>query len=156
MTGQVEASEGAVSTTNAVDPKLIGIRGWLILPAIELVVGPILSVVILIATFVMFSDYLRDIDGNTPLVFQLAVGVGLTLFSIYTAIQFFKKKRNVPSILITLMLLGIGVSILTYVVETHSGKRDEALVRLAIQGLSTAIWIPYFMISKRVKATSVN
>ncbi|MDC8450937.1 MAG: DUF2569 domain-containing protein [Nitrospira sp.] len=159
MTGQVEAAEEPISIS-AVDPKLVGIRGWLILPAIGLVVGVIASIVTLIALFVMFSRLTRY-DDSTALVFILSVEVGLALFSIYAAIQFFKKKRNAPSVIVTLLLVGICASILEYVVLTQilqssSAIQTRILEQLTLQVPKAAIWIPYFLVSKRVKATFVN
>lgn len=159
MTSRV-AVAGEPSTSPSVDPKLVGIRGWLILPAIGLVVGPILSVVGLIALFAMFSRFMRG-DDSATLVFVLAVEIGLTLFSIYAAIRFFSKKSNAPSVIVTLLLVGIGASILEYVVLTQilrssSEIQTRILEQLVLQVPKAAILIPYFMVSKRVKATFVN
>lgn len=139
---------------------MVGIRGWLIVPAIGLVVGPILSVVGLIALFAMFSRFMRG-DDSATLVFVLAVEIGLTLFSIYAAIRFFSKKSNAPSVIVTLLLVGIDASILEYVVLTQilrssSEIQTRILEQLVLQVPKAAIWIPYFLVSKRVKGTFVN
>lgn len=158
---QVAVAEEPTSHPSSVDPKLVGIRGWLIIPAIGLVVGPILSVVSLIALFSMYSR-LRRYDDGTALVIDLAVGIGLTLFSVYAAIQFFKKKRTAPSVIVTLILVSIGASPLEYVVLTqillssNYEMRNEILKQLILQAIKAAIFIPYFLMSKRVKATFVN
>lgn len=154
MTGQVEAAEEPFTISPSVDPKLVGIRGWLILPAIGLVLTPIASVMLLITFFIMFFDHMSSL--NSTFFVAVAVMISLTLVSIYAASQFFKKKRNAPSVIVTLILINTGTSILMYVVQTNSGQQTEALVRLAIQIIATVVWIPYFRISERVKATFVN
>lgn len=85
MTDRVAVAEEPVSISPPVDPKLVGMRGWLILPAIRLVVGLITTVVTLIALIVMFSSLPRYDDSTAP-VLKLAVEVGLALFPIYVAI----------------------------------------------------------------------
>ena len=72
MIDQVAVAEEPFPISPSVDSKLVGIRGWLILPAIGLVVGIIANVVTLIALFVMFSR-LTHYDDSTALVFILSV-----------------------------------------------------------------------------------
>jgi hypothetical protein len=158
MTDQVEASEGAAPTSSTVDPKLVGIRGWLILPAIGFVLGPIISVVPLIAAVALFSDVQSAGEGGIYGL-ELAVQVGILAFLLYAATRFFGKKANGPSLIITLLLVSLGASVVLLVIELGTGAEESAMTtskQLVRAVVGAAIWIPYFRVSKRVKATFVN
>lgn len=79
MIDQVEAIEGATLASSAVDPKLVGIRGWLILPAIGFVLGPIIGVASLIAAISLFPDVERAGYGGVYTL-ELVVPVGFLGF----------------------------------------------------------------------------
>lgn len=158
MTSPVQVAEEPLSIATSVDPKLVGIRGWLFFQAVGLVISLILNAAGLIAGFIFLSDLMSDRYGAIH-VLELAVGTGLMLFSIYTVISFFGKKKNAPSLIITLILMQLAASILILGVEFGFGADKLAMKteeHLILRGINAVIWIPYFMVSKRVKATFVN
>lgn len=158
MTDRVEATEGTVPPSSAVDPKLVGIGGWLVLPAIGFVLGPIVGVVGLIAALALFSDVERAGYGGIYAL-ELVVQVGLLAFLLYAAIRFFGKKANAPAVIITLLLVSLGTSVVLLVIELGAGAKVFAIEtgkQLVREVIGAAIWIPYFRVSKRVKATFVN
>lgn len=151
-------SEQTEASTSSVDPKLCGIGGWLILPAIGLVLTPILSVLGLIASLALFSD-VADAGHGGIYALEIVVELGLLIFLLYAAARFFGKRTNAPSVMIALMIIGIVAQGVLLVIELSAGaevfalESGKALARGIIGG---AIWIPYFRLSKRVKATFVN
>lgn len=158
MTDQTEASEGTAPASSAVDPKLVGIGGWLVLPAIGFVLGPIVGVVGLIAAFALFSDVDRSGYGGIYAL-ELLVQVGLLGFFLYAATRFFGKRTNAPSVIITLFVVSLGASVVLLVIELGAGAEEFAIEtgkQLVREVIGAAIWIPYFRVSKRVKATFVN
>jgi hypothetical protein len=158
MTDPAELSEQTEATSTPVDPKLVGIGGWLILPAIGFVLGPILGVGVLIFAFTLYSDVQRAGYGGLYTL-ELVVQLGLLVFLVYAATRFFGKKRNAPSVIITLLLVSLGASILLLVAELGAGAEEfaaESGKQLVREVIGAAIWIPYFRVSKRVKATFVN
>jgi hypothetical protein len=158
MTDQVEASEAAATASSAVDPKLVGIGGWLVLPAIGFVLGPIIGVVGLIVAFALFSDIARAGYGGIYAL-ELVEQVGFLGFLPYAATRLFGKRANAPRVFITFLLASLGASVVLLVIELGAGAEEFALEtskQLVREVISAAIWIPYFRVSKRVKATCVN
>jgi hypothetical protein len=151
-------SAGADVTLEGVDPKLVGIGGWLILPAIGLVLGGVLSVVGL-AISVANYEWLVDQGYDAYFGVSICIDFGMFIFLLVAAVLFFGKKRSAPGAMIGLMVANIVSSII--VTTVAFGTHEEQLVLLSAKSLasgivSAAIWIPYFCVSKRVKATFVN
>ncbi len=158
VTGSDGMNNRADTTVPPEDPQLAGIRGWLILPAIGFVLGPVIWVVSLIASLAMFSD-VADAGHGGLFALEILVSLGLLSFLIYTVILFFRKKRKAPSMIIALAITNLVVSGLLLVIELGVGAEAFAIQsgKALLRGvISAAIWIPYFKISKRVKATFVQ
>ncbi len=155
MTENVEQQESSIE---AEDQALVGIGGWLILPAIGFVLGPIIGVIGLIAALGMYSDVANAGYGGIYAL-EILVIVGLFCFMVYAASLFFRKKSNAPRTIITLLIVSIIASIALLVIELGAGAEVFAVEtgkQLVRDVIGAAIWIPYFRVSKRVKATFVN
>ena len=142
----------------SVDPKLVGIGGWLILWAVAFALGPIAGVVALVMALGLYSDVSAAGFGGV-FALELMVLVGLLGFFIYAATLFFRKKRKAPKIIVNLLVLSLVASVLLLVIELLAGAEEfaiESARQLVRDVIAAAIWIPYFRVSKRVKATFVN
>lgn len=151
-------SRQGIADIENVNQKCVGIGGWLILPAIGLVLGPIISVIALIASLGIYSDVVRAGYGGIY-IFELLVTIGLLGFMLYAATLFFKKKNKAPSIIITLLILSLVSSCALLAIELGVGAESFAIEngkQLVREIIGAAIWIPYFRSSVRVKATFVN
>lgn len=152
MTDQTEA------TAPAEDPQLVGIGGWLVLPAIGFVLGSIVGAVMLVVALGVYSDVAAAGYGGLYAL-ELFVEVGLLAFLIYAATLFFGKKRNAPSTIIALLIASLASSGVLLVIELGAGAEEFAIEsgkQLVRSVIGAAIWISYFRKSKRVKATFVN
>ncbi|MGD0183713.1 MAG: DUF2569 domain-containing protein [Roseiarcus sp.] len=132
--------------------------GWLALPAIGLVLGPIVAVVFLIAGLRLFSDAEHAGYGGVYAL-ELLVQVGMLAFITYAAMRFFGKKRDAPSTIIALLIAGLVSNGVLLLVELGAGAEVFAIEsgkQLVRDIVGAAIWIPYFRVSKRVKMTFVN
>ncbi len=141
-----------------VAPDLVGIRGWLVFPAIWLVLGSISEFVWLIIGLMLYSQVAAAGYGGLYAL-EFLVGVGLLTFRIYAGKRFFEKKRAAPSIIIALLSAGVVCSFLLLVLNLGLGAEGLALENgkwLLKTVVSAAIWIPYFRVSQRVRATFVN
>jgi len=151
------------TTTDQTDRSLVGIRGWLILPAIGLALSPIVAVITLITSLGSIG---KMIDRGYGLysVLHLLTYVGILVYLCFTAHTFFQKRKNAPQNVIRLLITLVVASVILFliglaVIGAHDGLIILSLLRsnnFIAQGIAAAIWIPYFKISKRVKATFVN
>lgn len=140
----------------AAEPQQIG--GVLVLPAIGLVLGPILTVISLVASIGLFGEMAAAGLGR---VFTLqVVSDAITLLcGIPVVFSFFRRRRSAPSLLIGLIVLRLALLGLMAISARTSGIPGVADLygkQLVQAGVVAGIWIPYFLSSKRVKATFVT
>jgi hypothetical protein len=164
-------TETAQPSATAEGPK--GLGGWLVLPAIGLVVTPFWILV----TFV--RDLLPVFDGDTwsllttpgsavyhpalgpLLIFEVVANIFLIVFTIYVIYLFFTKSRKLPKMMIAWLLIsGAIVAIDTFaglLIPIVAADADASYYKELIRGIiAIAIWVPYFNMSKRVKNTFVE
>ena len=118
------------------DDELRGLSGWLRLAGL----GFSLSAVILVVQIMRSSDTYERVAG----------GILLLLF-IVTLYAFFTKRRYFPKLAIALMALQIAPEAAATYAEPSDNVRE--LIRAVF---AAAIWIPYFVRSRRVKLTFVR
>ncbi|MEJ2687733.1 MAG: DUF3857 domain-containing protein, partial [Gammaproteobacteria bacterium] len=153
-----------------VDPRLQGIRGWLLLPAIAVIVHPLLVMGVLAQSWPAYapSAWSRLTTPGSPhyhalweplLLFDLEANLALLVFGALLLVMFFQKRRLVPR-LFTVYLLG-GLLVEAADIAMGSGLPAAAASGHDIGGLASAavsafIWVTYFKVSERVRATFVN
>lgn len=135
---------------------LIGIGGWLLIPAVNLVV----LIVVVIRALVEMSQLLGSLDGATPvpselqteLVVTLALAGGLLGFALVTAWCFFRRHRLAPRLYIALILVLVGLNVLAVVAPgaDPGAGTPASLLSLALWAV---VWIAYFLRSERVRNT---
>lgn len=153
--------------------KIEGISGWLILVGIGIVVSPLR---IITQIFPAYSKIFSDgswaaltTPGTkvysplwSPLLFgEMAINGGLVLAWLFVAFIFFSKKKEFPKWYIGILTFSLTFILLdAFVISAVlPGKPvfDVETSKEFFRALVvTLIWIPYMLISKRVKATFVN
>ena len=167
-------SPSPVESETRKQKSLQGIGGWLFLPVISLVGYFFLSI------FELFNIYKRFASGKIDLfmtkegefysplwevfislniVLYLSMFVGCSILLIYM----FKRLRSFPVLMVSFYLLVISIHIVEAVsaqflltqttIDIALEERNMALSHLAGAILAALVWIPYFLISKRVKNT---
>ena len=123
-----------------------GIAGWLLLPAIGLVISPIISVL----SILNFYEILPKADAKyvDALNFAIMKNAIMFCFYFYVAVLFFYKKHKAPRMYIILLLTNLGLSLITLI---QGGGYFLKPVIFSL--LQACIWIPYLNTSKRVIAT---
>lgn len=144
-----------------------GIGGWLVLPLIGLMLSPFIigwGTHQLIEVVRAPSWTSLTTPGNPayhPLYgmlipTEIAVNAALGIFSIVLIVLFFKRHPRVPALMIAFYLVNLAVVAGdTYAAAFLPGFQfDQAALRdLARAVIAAVIWVPYFMISKRVRNT---
>ena len=148
------------------------IGGWLILVAIGLIFAPIRLLVVL------FKDLLPALSADTwsrlttpgteayhplwaPLLLFEVIGNCLFILSpIIIAVFFFQRRRFVPRLFIVLLLANLVFVTIDYfaadLIPFVAAQEDLGSLKELIRALiACAIWVPYFLVSKRVKGTFV-
>ena len=157
---QIEKRYGTKGASNSaaqsVDPRLAGIRGWLILPAIYLVLATITTAVGLIESLGVFSSVADAGYRGLFALLEWLVLLAYLVVILYAATRFFSKKRNAPSAMIGFWIAAVVGDALINVIELAAGAEEFPVERLLGGIINAAIWISYFRLSKRVKATFVR
>jgi Protein of unknown function (DUF2569) len=119
---------------------LYGIRGWLLLPAVGLVLS------IPISVFEAAKSYK---SGDAA---EVAVVTAAVLLVAVTTVAFFQKRRWAPRVVIVLLALEAVLAAVPVLLARGPVAPDDTrdFGRAVVAAL---IWIPYFLVSKRVKAT---
>jgi len=126
-------------------PKPIGIAGWLILPAIGLIISLLFN---LIYCFYQIQNTdIKSIYLNLYLVFESLI---LFSFSIPTTNRFFNKSRKLPKTMTILLLLGVILEFLPILLFSNDSSSTSGLVRFIVTLITSIIWIIYFNTSTRV------
>jgi transglutaminase-like putative cysteine protease len=153
--------------------RLSGLGGWLILVGLGLVLGPFriaLGLAQLLPVYSLDTWQLLTTPSSESyhalfaplLIFELLANLTLLVFSGLLVILFFQRRRTFPWLFILFLLFTAGV----YTVDELGSARIHVAVSeqphknepqdLARSYVACAIWIPYMLRSKRVKATFVR
>ena len=150
---------GGTRDSEAQAPHLVGIRGWLVLPAAGLILSLLLGVAVVIGSWLALLAELQNTRFDFAVLMVFALQLGLLIFTIYTSTLFFRKKRETPSTIIRLIITTFLANawILAYLAAGNELDFDVRMgAKLVIQWIAALVWIAYFKESKRVKTTFVN
>ncbi len=155
------------------EKSLEGLSGWLVLVGLGIVITPFKTLYTLLPLYsAMFRDGTWEIlttpgtPAYSPLwspyiigeMFFNAVLITATIYAIYL---FFNKRREFPRVYIWITAVGfifiIVDALLIKLVAPQLPVFDpDTLKELARGAIGVCVWIPYMIVSKRVKATFVN
>jgi hypothetical protein len=160
-------SHDSVGTTTA-PKKYEGLGGWLILVGIGIILNPLRLAVVTFITFMpLFSgDNWEIITTNSAylgpfILIEIILNCGFVAAYIYLGYLFFTKSAEFPIWFIRIFIAN-AVFVITDAFIGGSFFPDEPMfdpdtLREVVRSIvSTLIWVPYMLKSKRVKATFVN
>lgn len=146
----------------------LSIGGWLILPAIGLTLSPIIILVqvfqedYFLASF-WYGIQNSGIDNSWLLTlisgFELFYNIGFFLFTVLIITLFYTKRTSLPKLIILFYLLSFSVPLLETILlsamypDLFDATDPESVKDLTRAIVGAAIWIPYFLVSTRVKKT---
>ena len=146
------------------------IGGWLILCAVGLVLYPVQSLYSLVTRLIpaIFSDNWAALTSPTnpgyhslwaPMVVaELTGSIGFFVLSIVIVILFFRRHRWIPGLVIffmaaNILFVGADYFIINFFLVRANSVNVDATINFVRTVVAGAIWIPYFMFSKRVAKT---
>jgi hypothetical protein len=122
-----------------------GIGGWLVLPAIHVVLAPFGALALLVFALVALRSERADLSVA---VVQLFFGVAYLLYTVFTALQFFGKRRRAVPMMLGFYLLNIVVAVVTTAFE-----EERSGLGFGRSIITSVIWMAYFLRSERVERT---
>lgn len=148
------------------------IGGWLILPAIGLVLTPLVVLVQILGENPMNQNTwsaLYQLNSDASIALPVLYGAEqlynylFLIFSILLIVLFFKKRTSLPKLMIIFYAVSVVIPILDHILMEVLAPNllSEADARASYAEMSknfvrSAIWIPYFLLSDRVKHTFVK
>jgi hypothetical protein len=143
------------------EANLSGIGGWLVFTAIGLILAPFLNLFALATDGrLLFNpgarDYLMNHAGLYLLiVFEVISNLVFLLYCTGLNVLFYAKKKAFPVAMIVFLAANVLVISIDHisVAQLALPEKPTQLIRALI---SAAIWIPYFMRSRRVALTFVR
>lgn len=169
----IEVNPDKVVHNDLDEDKLNGLRGWLLLVGFGIVVSPFRMIAQLYPLYteiisngswaLLTSPGSEDYNpAYAPLIIgEMIINVTLILCWLYIAFLFFSRRRAFPKWYIGIMaftlIFMIGDSL--YLIAFFPGVsiNDPETIKDIIRSIvAAAIWIPYMLVSRRVKATFVR
>jgi len=154
------------------DKELKGIGGWLILIAIGVIISPIR---VSISLYQYYKDITPEVFSvlTTPgselyhilwkpfLIGEFATNLFILVLSLFLVYLFFFKRQQFPKVYIALAIIVPLVLIADGLVGKIVMPNEPIFDPLTAKDLSRSIgaliiWVPYMLMSKRVKNTFVN
>jgi|SRR3989344_2065031 len=155
------------------EKNLKGLGGWLVLVGLGIIISPLL---IIGQIFPIYSQLFSNGDWAAlttpgteaynplwaPILFgEMAINGGLVLVWVRIAFLFFSEKKVFPKwyigiLLFTLAFILIDALAIKSVLPNEPLFDAETAKGFGRSLVVSLIWIPYMLVSKRVKATFVN
>jgi hypothetical protein len=157
----------------AEEKNLEGLGGWLALVGLGIIISPLRVIGMVFPTYSeIFSNgswaaiTTPGAEAYNPLwapiLFgEMAINGGLVLAWIFVAVLFFSKKKIFPKwyigmLLFTLAFILIDALAIKAVLPNQPVFDAETTKEFGRTLIATLIWVPYMLMSKRVKATFVK
>jgi hypothetical protein len=155
------------------EKNLEGISGWLILVAMGIIITPIKLIMLMMTTYPeIFSTGVWEVlttqgsEVYSPLwasiiIGEILINSGMLLVWLYIAYLFFSKKFAFPKWYISLAVFTLVAVIadafaIKLVLSSEPVFDPDTIKELTRSLFVVAVWVPYMLISKRVKATFIN
>lgn len=150
------------------DTTLQGIRGWLILPGLSLLITPVrilLGAKSLLYTFSAEQwSILADRVGTAMLItisLEVICNVLMVTASLFLIPLFFQRRYTFPRFFIlfltaALLFSSLDLLLLHLFASSWVGPSEQMMRSLLKQALFAGVWISYFKKSRRVQATFVQ
>jgi hypothetical protein len=141
-----------------------GIEGWLLLPAVSIVITPLLLAGLILMNIKLinnpsFKEVFAQLPGlRAAVISQTLIVVMHLVLVFYVSFLFFRKKQALPKMIIAfftvhMLIIAANVSWISLIFKELSISENIGVISTIFV---TTIGISYFVKAKRVKATFVN
>lgn len=167
MTTLPEGSDRSDASIEGAKAEPSGLGGWLILPALGLCLSPFIIAFSLYQTVQAIDTpgYGQLTNPASPrynplyksfLITEMAANVALIAFVLVTTVYFFRKHRLAPRLMITFyiasfLILVLDAALASWLLGVAIDKQSVKEIGRSV--VTMAIWVPYFLVSKRVANT---
>ena len=126
----------------AKEEKVEGIGGWMILP----IIGLFISIPVLLYDIIStVANYQISLFTGIVIFIELL----FVIFIIIALVSIFNKKRYVPQLMVAFYIANfVFQAVVSFLADDYTGLGSAFIM--------WAIWIPFFLISERVKNTFVK
>ncbi len=146
------------AAVNANEPT--GIGGWLILPAIGIVVAPVQFTLNILDYFPKFELLQPGTLVHLMTTAEILGWVGFAILATMTAVRFFTYRKSAPTLyralLLGQLLFVVGAYWAAAILFDAPIFDVDAGFAIGMLLAACAIWIPYFLYSVRVRNTFVR
>ena len=146
-----------------------GIGGWLILPAISVVLNPLFVLAQVVASGYLFAPETWQLAEQgfieashwawgSFVAFEITGNALTFVFSILLAWVFFARRTSTPRLMVIFLLssaIFVTVDLVIAIVLVGGGAESDDVGGVVGSWIGVAIWVPYFMSSLRVRETFV-
>lgn len=149
-----------------------GLGGWLILVGIGLALSPVLTIWVLSTSVPIFlngswtalttpgSEAYNPLWGPI-LIFEIVGNIGFLAAGLWLLVLFFRRSQRFPELFIWLAFLSLAFIIIdawfgSLVIPDEPMIDADTRRSLAASIRDIVIWVPYMLVSKRVKNTFVE
>jgi hypothetical protein len=152
------------------DEHLKGLSGWLVIVGIGMGYSLFTNSYFILTNVIdnggwsilmQPSPDLNLVELNLVPIIVVLLYFLMTILLVHLVILFLFQKRNFPKWYIGLKLFSLIIAALdTYFVlnllPDNDPLRDQAMLSIILTLVSTLVWIPYMLVSKRVRFTFIN
>ena len=156
-------TDGRSSSLGAPAEAALPIGGWLVLIAFGLVASVLGNIYNCVQFFRLLAaaQSIRGGFGLTAVMLELFIQVFMLCASVFLVTLFFSQKRKFRpyfiAYIVSLFVLGvISVAVAASIPGVTPEVVGQVMAFPIYAFLLGAIWVPYFLISKRVKGTFVR
>lgn len=155
--------------------ELVGLGGWLILPILGLIYISISLSILFLRDYLPIFQKGYWVILTTPgsaayhplwgsfLIFEMVINTLFLITCLYLLFLMFTKSYKLPKFMIIFYVAQFIFVVADYfmanmipAVSLQIANNNEAIKEIAKSVIGVIIWIPYFLVSKRVKNTFVK